>query len=99
MTCPAKGGPIQFPGFNGVFAIFSCFHLLNLMTSHMLLDRDIDYVDAGELMCPPYKELCGEVELAMPGQCLNGCNSNGECVDGTCKCLYGFSGKDCSIRN
>ena len=34
----------------------------------------------------------------MPGQCLNGCNLNGECVDGVCKCLYGFSGKDCGIR-
>ncbi|KAI5056639.1 hypothetical protein GOP47_0028826 [Adiantum capillus-veneris] len=53
----------------------------------------------GDLICPSYNELCGSADFAMPGHCPNGCNLNGECVDGDCKCLFGFSGEDCSLKS
>eukprot|EP00249_Psilotum_nudum_P023922 c29028_g1_i1 orf=1787-4684(+) len=52
----------------------------------------------GELVCPAYHELCNDHSLPMPGQCLNACNWNGECVEGKCKCFLGLSGEDCSSR-
>ena len=81
-----------------VCCYFKGFPLLIFQKSQLWPECSINFVDSGELVCPTYKELCGEAELVMPGQCLNGCNLNGECVDGVCKCLYGFSGKDCGIR-
>lgn len=67
-TCPKKGGPIQFSGFNG------------------------------ELICPVYEELCGDLDRHISGLCSNLCSLNGECVDGQCKCFLGFDGEDCSLR-
>mgnify|MGYP002776057904 CR=1 FL=1 len=81
-----------------VCCYFKGFPALIFQKSELWLECSINFVNAGELVCPTYKELCGEAELVVPGQCLNGCNLNGECVDGVCKCLYGFSGKDCGIR-
>ncbi|KAL2649366.1 hypothetical protein R1flu_017494 [Riccia fluitans] len=53
----------------------------------------------GELMCPPYHELCNKVAPKLPGECPNACNLNGECVSGLCKCFIGYSGDDCSNRD
>ncbi|XP_024524216.1 uncharacterized protein LOC112344166 isoform X1 [Selaginella moellendorffii] len=51
----------------------------------------------GELICPAYSELCDEVR-SMPGECLNGCNLNGECIQGKCSCFLGYDGEDCGTR-
>ncbi|KAL3022789.1 hypothetical protein AAZX31_04G033700 [Glycine max] len=53
----------------------------------------------GELICPAYPELCNTDPVAVSGQCPNSCNSNGDCVDGKCRCFLGFHGNDCSRRS
>ncbi|KAK7291166.1 hypothetical protein RIF29_06094 [Crotalaria pallida] len=53
----------------------------------------------GELMCPGYHELCNSGPVAVSGQCPNGCNFNGDCVEGKCNCFLGFRGHDCSKRS
>ncbi|KAI9118354.1 hypothetical protein K1719_010686 [Acacia pycnantha] len=53
----------------------------------------------GELICPAYHELCSTNTLAMPGQCPNACNFNGDCIDGSCHCFIGFHGHDCSKQS
>ncbi|GLJ40295.1 hypothetical protein SUGI_0828070 [Cryptomeria japonica] len=52
----------------------------------------------GELLCPPYNELCGDNSLTLHGQCPNSCNYNGECIGGKCHCFLGFIGNDCRTR-
>ncbi|KAL8250641.1 hypothetical protein R6Q59_034334 [Mikania micrantha] len=53
----------------------------------------------GELICPPYHELCGVDPVLVSNQCPSSCNSNGDCIDGSCACFLGFDGHDCSIRS
>ncbi|KAJ7558534.1 hypothetical protein O6H91_04G044600 [Diphasiastrum complanatum] len=53
----------------------------------------------GELMCPSYHDLCDEFDPSLPGECLNQCSWNGECMEGKCKCFLGFNGDDCSSRS
>ncbi|CAJ1973334.1 unnamed protein product [Sphenostylis stenocarpa] len=53
----------------------------------------------GELVCPAYHELCNTDPIAVSGHCPNSCNSNGDCVDGKCRCFLGFHGNDCSRRS
>ncbi|XP_028803046.1 leishmanolysin [Neltuma alba] len=53
----------------------------------------------GELICPAYHELCSTDTIAMPGQCPNACNFNGDCIDGSCHCFIGFHGHDCGKRS
>ncbi|KAL8230866.1 hypothetical protein R6Q57_000644 [Mikania cordata] len=53
----------------------------------------------GELICPPYHELCGVDPVLVSNQCPSSCNSNGDCIDGRCACFLGFDGHDCSIRS
>ncbi|XP_071942728.1 von Willebrand factor D and EGF domain-containing protein-like [Antedon mediterranea] len=38
----------------------------------------------------PSVELLGQL-------CVNDCNNKGECINGTCECIEGFGGSDCSI--
>eukprot|EP01018_Ginkgo_biloba_P031850 Gb_35843 [translate_table: standard] len=52
----------------------------------------------GELICPPYRELCDDKSLDLHGHCPNSCNFNGDCVEGKCNCFLGFDGDDCSAR-
>ncbi|XP_074574653.1 uncharacterized protein LOC141831121 [Curcuma longa] len=51
----------------------------------------------GELICPPYDELCRH--LNVNGQCYNSCSFNGDCIDGKCQCFLGFHGNDCSKKS
>ncbi|XP_076939014.1 uncharacterized protein LOC143607456 [Bidens hawaiensis] len=53
----------------------------------------------GELICPPYHELCGVNPVLISNQCANSCNLNGDCIDGKCVCFLGFDGHDCSKRS
>ncbi|KAE9586174.1 putative leishmanolysin [Lupinus albus] len=53
----------------------------------------------GELICPAYHELCNADPVHVSGQCPNGCNLNGDCVEGKCYCFLGFHGHDCSRRS
>eukprot|EP00850_Spirogloea_muscicola_P006385 SM000030S11394 [mRNA] locus=s30:428293:434659:- [translate_table: standard] len=52
----------------------------------------------GELVCPPYYELCADGSPVLPGQCAGGCSRNGHCIDGACCCFIGFAGDNCSER-
>ncbi|KAK9066693.1 hypothetical protein SSX86_014016 [Deinandra increscens subsp. villosa] len=53
----------------------------------------------GELICPPYHELCAVNPVLVSNQCSNSCSSNGDCIDGKCACFLGFDGHDCSIQS
>lgn len=52
----------------------------------------------GDLVCPPYNELCGSTVPYIPGACPHACNLNGECINGECHCFLGFSGEYCNQR-
>ncbi|VDO61800.1 unnamed protein product [Haemonchus placei] len=46
--------------------------------------------------------ICPDGRCSAAGSCMRGCEKgcvNGMCSDGICRCLAGFSGVDCSIRN
>ncbi len=53
---------------------------------------------AGDLVCPPYYELCDSTVPYIPGACPHACNLNGECINGECHCFLGFSGEYCNQR-
>jgi len=38
------------------------------------------------------------LKVTVVGQCLQGCNENGECIEGACFCNPGFSGDACQHR-
>lgn len=52
----------------------------------------------GELICPPYHELCHDISLDFYGRCANSCNFNGDCINGKCDCFLGYEGDDCATR-
>lgn len=98
-VCPESGGPTQFPGFNGNYAVLStdclCYKIYFFTTFSL---NKLWCLSVGELMCPAYYELCGTGPPLGSGHCPNSCNFNGDCVDGSCHCFLGFHGHDCSKR-
>ena len=100
-VCPEAGGPIQFPGFNGDYAVLFCLFLIVKISVFWFLYTKFLFVlflALGELICPVYHELCSSAPVPVVGHCPNSCDFNGDCVDGRCHCFLGFHGHDCSKR-
>eukprot|EP01017_Pseudomicrothorax_dubius_P001723 TRINITY_DN0_c6202_g1_i1.p1 TRINITY_DN0_c6202_g1~~TRINITY_DN0_c6202_g1_i1.p1 ORF type:complete len:101 (-),score=15.58 TRINITY_DN0_c6202_g1_i1:40-342(-) len=45
---------------------------------------------SGTITCPKISNLCGKVS-----KCPKDCFGQGVCLDGKCKCYFGFQGADC----
>ncbi|KAI8015100.1 Leishmanolysin-like peptidase [Camellia lanceoleosa] len=97
-VCPAAGGPVQFPGFNGELVCPAC---------HELCSTD----PASESrQCPNSCNFNGDCIdgtcncfLGFHGPdcskrfCPSSCYGHGKCLeDGVCKCENGYTGIDCS---
>ncbi|XP_074565575.1 LOW QUALITY PROTEIN: uncharacterized protein LOC141822056 [Curcuma longa] len=54
---------------------------------------------SGELICPPFHELCSSIPMSVNSQCPGYCSFNGDCINGQCHCFLGFHGENCSERS
>ncbi|KAG6520516.1 hypothetical protein ZIOFF_017573 [Zingiber officinale] len=54
---------------------------------------------SGELICPPYHELCRGVPMSVNSPCPGYCSFNGDCINGQCHCFLGFHGENCGERS